>query len=165
MTGCKAKFIARLLCPRSLNRRNPNVKGLRYSFDAANLFSLSLSLSSRSYTIYCHGCEPNTFSYRNQSARENEFRGNRKCTGLALSFHRDISIIHDCSRPPERRARIPVIKQRGEHVDVDVGAANVKIETLLEICRIVRRSLILARVLSLIYPVIRSSSRLIGSLV
>lgn len=43
MTGCKAKFIARLLCPRSLNRRNPNVKGLRYSFDAANLFSLSLS--------------------------------------------------------------------------------------------------------------------------
>lgn len=96
-----------------------------------------------------------------KSARENEFRGNRKCTGLALSFYRDISIIHDCSRPPERGARIPVIKQRGEHVDVDVGAANVKIE----ICRIVRRSLILARVLSLIYPVIRSSSRLIGSLV
>lgn len=162
MTGCKAKFIARLLCPRSLNRRNPNVKGLRYSFDAANLFSLSLSLSSRSYTIYCHGCEPNTFSYRNR-LEKTSFGG--IVNARALSFYRDISIIHDCSRPPERRARIPVIKQRGEHVDVDVGAANVKIETLLEICRIVRRSLILARVLSLIYPVIRSSSRLIGSLV
>lgn len=51
MTGCKAKFIARLLCPRSLNRRNPNVKGLRYSFDAANLFSLSLSLLSILYHL------------------------------------------------------------------------------------------------------------------
>lgn len=57
MTGCKAKFIARLLCPRSLNRRNSNVKRLRYSFDAANLYSLSPFLSfSFSRSI---GCEWN----------------------------------------------------------------------------------------------------------
>lgn len=146
MTGCKAKFIARLLCPRSLNRRNSNVKGLRYSFGSANLFSLSLDLiRSIAYRMRTESYLPES-----KSARENEFRGNRKCTGPApsvLSRYFDYSWLLKAPR-----ARIPVIKQRDEHVDV--GAANVKIETLLEICRIVRRSLILAPVLSLIYPVI-----------
>lgn len=90
MTGCKAKFIARLLCPRSLNRRNPNVKGLRYSFDAANLFSLSLSLLSILYDLLPR--MRTEYVFLPKSARENEFRGNRKCTGpLVLSRYFDYS--------------------------------------------------------------------------
>lgn len=79
---------------------------------------------------------------------------------LVLSKYFDYSWLLKAPGGGEESSNPIVIKQRTRgHV-----RRGGQCENLLEICRIVRRSLILARVLSLIYPVIRSSSRLIASL-